>query len=104
MIMWFGFDWQSKAAVAPIMTFFQMLVNTLAALHVSSSMSTISCIRHAADTIEHSSRCASAMALPFIFNTLQNQRDARIDRRHHRQVFQSPTVGMGFRISTKRHA
>ena len=28
MVMWFGFDWQSKAAVVVIMTFFPMLVNT----------------------------------------------------------------------------
>ena len=30
MVMWFGFDWQSKAAVVVIMTFFPMLVNTVA--------------------------------------------------------------------------
>ena len=29
MVMWFGFDWQSKAAVVVIMTFFPMLVNTV---------------------------------------------------------------------------
>jgi len=29
LVMWFGFDWQSKAAVIVIMTFFPMLVNTL---------------------------------------------------------------------------
>ena len=32
MVMWFGFDWQSKAAVIVVMTFFPMLVNTLAGL------------------------------------------------------------------------
>ena len=26
MVMWFGFDWQSKAAVVVLMTFFPMLV------------------------------------------------------------------------------
>ena len=30
MVMWFGFDWQSKAAVVVVMTFFPMLVNTVA--------------------------------------------------------------------------
>src|SRR5690606_33019231 len=29
MVMWFGFDWPSKAAVVVIMTFFPMLVNTV---------------------------------------------------------------------------
>ena len=32
MVMWFGFDWQSKAAVVVIMTFFPMLVNTVQGL------------------------------------------------------------------------
>ena len=31
MVMWFGFDWQSKAAVVVVMTFFPMLVNTVGA-------------------------------------------------------------------------
>lgn len=32
MVMWFGFDWQSKVAVVVIMTFFPMLVNTVQGL------------------------------------------------------------------------
>ena len=32
MVMWFGFDWPSKAAVVVIMTFFPMLINTVAGL------------------------------------------------------------------------
>ena len=38
MVMWFGFDWQSKAAVVIVMTFFPMLVNTVAGLGASGSM------------------------------------------------------------------
>src|SRR5690606_7563925 len=38
MVMWFGFDWQSKAAVVVIMTFFPMLVNTIAGLNAASSI------------------------------------------------------------------
>ena len=30
MVMWFGFDWPSKAAVIVVMTFFPMLINTIA--------------------------------------------------------------------------
>ena len=36
MVMWFGFDWQSKAAVIVIMTFFPMMVNTLSGLSAAS--------------------------------------------------------------------
>ena len=32
LVMWFGFDWQSKAAVVVVMTFFPMLVNAVAGL------------------------------------------------------------------------
>ncbi len=32
LVMWFGFDWQSKAAVVVVMVFFPMLVNTVAGL------------------------------------------------------------------------
>jgi NitT/TauT family transport system permease protein len=38
MVMWFGFDWQSKAAVVVAMTFFPMLINTLAGLSASEAM------------------------------------------------------------------
>ena len=38
MVMWFGFDWHSKAAVVVVMTFFPMLVNTLAGLAESGHM------------------------------------------------------------------
>ena len=38
MVMWFGFDWPSKAAVVVAMTFFPMLVNTLAGLEASDRM------------------------------------------------------------------
>jgi NitT/TauT family transport system permease protein len=38
MVMWFGFDWPSKAAVVVIMTFFPMLVNTVAGLNAAAHM------------------------------------------------------------------
>ncbi len=37
MVMWFGFDWQSKAAVVVVMTFFPMLINTLAGLQAAQA-------------------------------------------------------------------
>ena len=35
MVMWFGFDWPSKAAVVVLVTFFPMLVNAIAGLSAS---------------------------------------------------------------------
>ena len=38
LVMWFGFDWQSKAAVVVVMVFFPMLVNTVAGLREATAM------------------------------------------------------------------
>ena len=38
LVMWFGFDWQSKAAVVVVMTFFPMLVNAVAGLAASGQI------------------------------------------------------------------
>ena len=38
MVMWFGFDWQSKAAVVVLMVFFPMLVNTVQGLAAADHM------------------------------------------------------------------
>ncbi|OYU45961.1 MAG: ABC transporter permease, partial [Burkholderiales bacterium PBB4] len=37
-VMWFGFEWQSKAAVVVLMTFFPMLVSTLAGLKAAGKL------------------------------------------------------------------
>ncbi|MEQ8699278.1 MAG: ABC transporter permease, partial [Bauldia litoralis] len=37
MVMWFGFDWQSKAAVIIIITFFPILINTITKLTNSNT-------------------------------------------------------------------
>ncbi len=38
MVMWFGFDWQSKAAVVVLMVFFPMLINTVQGLAAAEPM------------------------------------------------------------------
>jgi NitT/TauT family transport system permease protein len=38
LVMWFGFDWPSKAAMVVVMTFFPMLINTLTGLNASGHM------------------------------------------------------------------
>jgi NitT/TauT family transport system permease protein len=38
MVMWLGFDWPSKAAVVAVMTFFPVLVNTVAGLSAADTM------------------------------------------------------------------
>ena len=43
LVMWFGFDWQSKAAVVVVMVFFPMLVNTVAGSRETTQ--SLSCMR-----------------------------------------------------------
>ena len=38
LVMWFGFDWHSKAAVVVVMVFFPMLVNTVAGLNAKDNI------------------------------------------------------------------
>lgn len=38
LVMWFGFGWQSKAAVVVLMVYFPMLVNTVAGLSETTAM------------------------------------------------------------------
>ena len=38
LVMWFGFDWESKAAVVVVMVFFPMLINTVAGLQESTKI------------------------------------------------------------------
>ena len=38
LVAWFGFDWQSKAAVVVVMVFFPMLVNTVQGLAEAGAM------------------------------------------------------------------
>jgi NitT/TauT family transport system permease protein len=101
MIMWFGFDWQSKAAVVAIMTFFPMLVNTLAGLRVTSSMERDLMHSYAAGYFRTLYSLRLPMALPFIFNALKVNSTLALIGAIIAEFFGSPTVGLGFRISTE---
>ena len=71
MVMWFGFDWQSKAAVVVIMTFFPMLVNTVAGLAAADAMQRDLMRTYAADYWQTLVKLRLPAALPFIFNALK---------------------------------
>jgi len=101
MIMWFGFDWHSKAAVVAIMTFFPMLVNTLAGLRVTGSMERDLMHSYAAGYLRTLYSLRLPMALPFIFNALKINTTLALIGAIIAEFFGSPTVGMGFRISTE---
>ena len=100
MIMWFGFDWQSKAAVVVVMVFFPMLVNTVQGLQASTPMQRDLMRTYAGGYWQTMFALRIPMAAPFIFNGLKICTTLALIGAIVAEFFGSPTVGMGFRIST----
>jgi len=101
MVMWFGFDWPSKAAVVVVMTFFPMLVNTLAGLAVAGAQEKDLMRSYGADWLTTLWRLRLPMALPFVFNALKINATLALIGAIVAEFFGTPIVGMGFRISTE---
>jgi NitT/TauT family transport system permease protein len=101
MVMWFGFDWQSKAAVVVIMTFFPMLVNTTAGLTQTSSIERDLMHSYAASYVQTLLALRLPAAMPFVFNALKINATLALIGALVAEFFGTPIVGMGFRISTE---
>ena len=101
MVMWFGFDWHSKAAVVVVMTFFPMLVNTLAGLAASGHMERDLMRSYGAGYWRTLFSLRIPVALPFIFNALKINSTLALIGAIVAEFFGSPVSGLGFRISTE---
>ncbi len=101
MVTWFGIDWQSKAAVVVAMTFFPMLINTLAGLSAADQTQRDLMHTYAADDRQQFGMLRLPVALPFIFNALKINSTLAMIGAIVAEFFASPTMGMGFRISTE---
>jgi NitT/TauT family transport system permease protein len=101
MVMWFGFDWQSKVAVVVIMTFFPMLVNTVSGLAATSQMERDLMRTYAAGWFQTLVKLRLPAAWPFIFNALKINSTLALIGAIVAEFFGTPIVGMGFRISTE---
>jgi NitT/TauT family transport system permease protein len=101
MVMWFGFDWQSKAAVIVVMTFFPMLVNTTAGLAEAGAMERDLMRSYAAGYGQTLLKLRLPDALPFVFNALKLNSTLALIGGIVAEFFGTPIVGMGFRISTE---
>lgn len=100
MVNWFGFDWQSKAAVVVVMVFFPILVNTVQGLNEASAMQRDLMRTYAAGYWQTLVRLRLPAAMPFIFNGLKIATTLALIGAIVAEYFGSPTRGMGFRIST----
>lgn len=101
MVIWFGFDWQSKAAVVIVMTFFPMLVNTIEGLKAAGDMERDLMRTYASSHWQTLVKLRLPAALPFIFNALKINSTLAMIGAIVSEFFGTPVVGMGFRISTE---
>jgi NitT/TauT family transport system permease protein len=101
LVMWFGFDWQSKAAVVVVMVFFPMLVNTVQGLQASDHMQRDLMQTYAAGYWQSLTKLRLPAAMPFIFNGLKICTTLALIGAIVAEFFGSPIKGMGFRISTE---
>jgi len=101
MVMWFGFEWPSKAAVVVLMTFFPMLIATLAGLQAAGRLERELMHSYAASYLRTLLDLRLPCAVPFIMSALKINATLALIGGIVAEFFGSPTVGLGFRISTE---
>jgi NitT/TauT family transport system permease protein len=101
LVMWFGFDWPSKAAMVVVMTFFPMLINTLAGLNASGHMEQDLMKSYGSSWSTSLLKLRLPAAMPFIFNALKINSTLAMIGAIVAEFFGTPIVGMGFRMSTE---
>ena len=100
-VMWFGFEWPSKAAVVVLMTFFPMLVSTLAGLKAAGKLELELMHSYAASYTHTLLALRLPAALPYLFGALKVNATLALIGAIVAEFFGSPTSGLGFRISTE---
>lgn len=100
-VMWFGFDWPSKAAVVVVMCFFPMLVNTVQGLQAADRIERDLMHTYAASYWQTLVKLRLPAAAPFVFNALKICSTLALIGAIVAEFFGTPIVGMGFRISTE---
>ncbi|MFC5564230.1 ABC transporter permease [Methylobacterium aerolatum] len=99
MVMWFGFDWPSKAAVVALLTFFPMLVQASAGLAAAGRLERDLMRSYAAEYGQTLRLLRLPAALPFLFTALKVNATLALIGAIVAEFFGTPIVGMGFRIS-----
>ena len=99
MVMWYGFDWHSKAAVVVVMVFFPVLVNTVSGLKAADAMQRDLMATYSASYWQSLFKLRLPAAMPFVFNGLKIASTLALIGAIVAEFFGSPTVGMGFRIN-----
>jgi NitT/TauT family transport system permease protein len=98
VIFWFGFGWQSKAIVVVLLTFFPMLVNTVAGLTSYDPLSRELMRSYAAGNWSVFWKLQLPNALPYIFNGLKICTTLSMIGAVIAEYFPGPNRGLGFEI------
>ncbi len=101
LVAWFGFDWQSKAAVVVAMVFFPMLINTVQGIKLSDRLYQDLMSTYSSSYMQTLLKLRLPAAMPFIFNGLKICSTLSLIGAIVAEFFGSPIKGMGFRISTE---
>jgi NitT/TauT family transport system permease protein len=101
LVMWFGFDWHSKAAMVVVMTFFPMLINAVAGLQASGHLERDLMRSYGSSWWQTLVKLRLPAAMPFIFNALKINSTLAMIGAIVAEFFGTPIMGMGFRISTE---
>lgn len=101
LVMWFGFDWQSKAAVVVVMTFFPAFINACVGLSQSNAIDRDLMRSYAATYHQDLWKLRLPNAAPFLFNALKLNAPLALIGAIVAEFFGSPTAGLGFRISVE---
>ena len=99
MIMWFGFGWQSKAAVVILMTFFPAFVNMVAGLAEASTIERDLMTSYAATYRQTLWKLRLPASLPFLFAALKINASLALIGSIVAEFFGTPLHGIGFRVS-----
>ena len=89
MVMWFGFDWPSKAAVVALVTFFPMLVNAIAGLSAAGDIERDLMRSYAASHRQSLTKLLFAGGAAVHLQCAENQRDPGADWRDRCRVFRN---------------
>jgi NitT/TauT family transport system permease protein len=101
LVMWYGYGWQSKAAVVAVMVFFPILVNTVQGMKMSDKIHRDLMQTYNATYLQTLLKLRLSTAMPFIFNGLKICTTLALIGAIVAEFFGSPIRGMGFRISTE---
>jgi len=101
MVMWFGFGWESKAAVVCMVTFFPMLINTSAGLATPDGIQRDLMRSYNASYGTELFMLKLPSAVPLIVTALKLNSTLAIISAIVAEFFGTPVFGMGFRISVE---